>query len=289
MIEQPGAGSTADARSAAFRDAVFSSKSSRWPAEAGQRPRQQAVAELLGQPLPGVVGECRWRPEQPGAEPFRLCSVTGAGEPGARKMQTLIGKSAERPEQPVTGEVVHGGLAHRELFKFLDLLLDGVHGVAVPLGGHHLDAQSVSQDVGGLGELVGIEIEDLLFLQGVSSLQRQQPVPSETAGIGADGVRLLENLLGAAVFLPAAELAPDVPVARDLEEVGDLQLLERAHRSLRVEFLPSRTVISSTPTSRSQVTSSGSHLSMSSAAQAEPRHQRRPTRFSVSCIKTSNG
>lgn len=89
------------------------------------------------------------------------------------------------------------------------------------------------QDVGRLSDLVGIEVESAL----------PAPVgdgPSATVGglrrAGRSSSGRFKNFPGVSAFSPGAELVLDVPVIRDLEQVADLEPLERADHPFRLKL-----------------------------------------------------
>lgn len=71
-------------------------------------------------------------------------------------MQEFVGETPEGTEQPVSVQVVDGGLAHGELAEFLDALLARRSRVVEPPGREGVDARQVGQNMGRIGDLVAV-------------------------------------------------------------------------------------------------------------------------------------
>jgi len=201
-----------------------------------ERPEQARpeglVAQELEVVLAGVRRELAGQAEEPATEPLGLSASPVSGEAErAEHVQDLIGHGSEAPEQGIAVQVVDGGLADRELPELLDPLLDEGPTVVGPPGGQDVDAVEVGEDVGALGDLVGIEGEAVLDVpsglgEGSTDLEREQTHAPERARCGP---RLA---IGAEVFAPLREppgppvMIAQPPVRGDLEEEPDVEALE---------------------------------------------------------------
>jgi len=187
--------------------------------------------------LSRVAGELGREAEQPEPEALGLGAAPGTGKSGgAERMQDLVGKDTQAPEEGVAVEVIDGGASQTELAEFGDALFDDGSLVVASPGGEGMDALDVGEDMRGEGHLVGIELQEVLALKGSAGLEGEEPCTPEGSRGGPelegreDGLALGRTTPGRLVVLKPS-------VGGDLEEVVDLQTLESLDHGLAEEAL----------------------------------------------------
>lgn len=162
-----------------------------WTSQGDQGPSEEALAQLRGgqveAPLVAVGGPAARDADELGAELFGLCPSPASRQPAPEHVEELVGEPAQGPEQSIAVEVVHGGLAHRQLGQFLDALFEHTAGVVAPAGGQSMDARDVGQDVGRVGHLVSVQREGPFRLrQGTESFGREESGAPEAPRVRVD-------------------------------------------------------------------------------------------------------
>ncbi len=197
----------------------------------------RVVLQELEVGLSRVTGEFGGEAEQPEPEALGLGATPGTGEGGGtERMQHLVGKDAQAPEEGVAVEVIDGGASQAQLAEFGDALFDDGSLVVTAPGGEGMDALDVGEDMSGEGHLVGIELEEVLTFKGPAGLEGEQACAPEGSRGGPelkarkDGLPLGRTTPGRLVVLKPS-------VGGDLEEVVDLQTVEGLDHGLAEEAL----------------------------------------------------
>lgn len=175
--------------------------------------------------------------KQPEPEALGLGPTPGTGESGGtERMQDLVGKDAQAPEEGVAVEVIDGGASQTELAEFGDALFNDRSLVVAAPGGEGMDPLDIGEDVGGEGHLVGIELEEVLAFKGLAGLEGEQACAPEGSRGGPE-LEAREDGLPLGRATPGRLVVLKPSVGGDLEQVVDLESFEGSDHGLAEEAL----------------------------------------------------
>ena len=181
--------------------------------------------------------QLRGQPEEPQAEPLGLRPPPGPGEMVlAQRVQRLVRHGGQTPQQGVAAHIVHRCPARRELGHLLDSLLDHRARVVAAPRRQGVDAADVGEHVGLAEDLVGVDRQRSVGLQGPGGLDRQQPrapeLPRRRPQVLARRHRLAFGRVP-----PGAPVPGQPSVTRHLEQERHAQAIERPHHPPAEEAL----------------------------------------------------